>query len=513
MSLLEAKDIHFAFGDKTIFAAADIRLFEGEHAALVGPNGSGKTTLLKLLNRELKPDSGLIRKNGKKRVGYLDQYAEIDPARSVEDYLEEAYADLFAKERRMEALYEEAAQTEPTKQERLFVRAAAIGDELVEKNFYGVKSEIGRILGGLGLASDILEMRIRQLSAGMRARIILAKLLLEEADLLLLDEPTNFLDAEHIEWLKKFLADYPKAFLVVSHHEDLLRSVAQTVHAVENTRLVRYKGDFSYYLAERALRRSQREKAYESQQKFIKRTEEFIEKNIAREKTAKRAKSRRRMLQKLERVQRPSKERAYRFHFPSGRRAGEKVLVVEDLVIGYEEPLVEPLNWTVKRGEKVVITGENGIGKTTFVRTVLEELPSLAGSFTWIDSAHIGYCAQEKALPGNHTPFTFIREHYPAFTRKEVMDLLAAHGIDREMARRKIATLSGGELTKLRLSLLRHEKANVLILDEPTNHLDFKAKEALFEALADYQGTLILVSHEKAFYEKVCDYEITLTTE
>ncbi len=513
MSLLAAEDIHFSYGDKTIFARAGIRLFEGEHAALVGPNGSGKTTLLKLLNQELKPDSGLIRKHGKKRVGYLDQYAEIDPARSVEDYLEEAYADLFAKERRLEGLYEEAAKAGAERQERLLVRAAALQEELLEANFYGVKSQIGRILGGLGLGTDILERRIRQLSAGMRARIILAKLLLEEADLLLLDEPTNFLDTEHIEWLKKFLADYPKAFLVVSHHEDLLRSVAKTVHAIENTRLVRYKGDFSYYLAERSLRQGQQKKAYESQQKFIKRTEEFIEKNIAREKTSKRAKSRRRMLQKLERVRRPSKERTYRFHFPAGGRTGEKVLVVDDLVIGYEEPLVEPLNWTVNRGEKVVITGENGIGKTTFVRTVLEELPSLDGTFTWIDSANIGYFAQEESLPGDHTPFTFIREHHPDFTRKEVMDLLAAHGIDREMARRKIATLSGGELTKLRLSLLRHVKANVLVLDEPTNHLDFKAKEALFEALEDYRGTLILVSHEKAFYERICDYEITLSTE
>ncbi len=513
MSLLEAKDIHFSYGDKTIFAHADIRLFEGEHAALVGPNGSGKTTLLKLLNRELKPDDGRIHKNGKKRVGYLDQYAHIDPERSVEDYLEEAYADLFAKERQMEALYVEAGRVDTDKQERLLNRAAAIGDELVEKNFYAVKSEIGRILGGLGLSTAILSKRIRELSAGMRARIILAKLLLEEADLLLLDEPTNFLDAEHIEWLKRFLADYPKAFLVVSHHEDLLRSVARTVHAIESTRIVRYKGDFAYYLSERTLRRTQQKKAYESQQKFIQRTEEFIEKNIAREKTSKRAKSRRRMLQKLERVKRPVKERTYQFRFPSGRRTGEKVLVVDDLVIGYEEPLVEPLNWTIKRGEKVVITGENGIGKTTFVRTVLEELPTLAGGFTWIDSAQIGYFAQEKPLPGEHTPITFIREHHPDFTRREIMDLLAAHGIDREMGRRKIATLSGGELTKLRLSLLRHVKANVLILDEPTNHLDFKAKQALFEALEDYKGTLILVSHEESFYDKVCDYEITLTTE
>jgi len=513
MSVLEIRDLSFGYDANRLFHDATLRLFEGDHAVLVGPNGSGKTTLLKLLYGTLIPDKGALRKNHKKRVGYLDQYAKIDGNLLVEEYLYEVYADLFEKERRMEDLYTLVEGADSDKQERYLTRASEIGEELLESGFYAVKSEIGKILGGLGLSTDLLKAPIRTLSAGMRAKVILTKLLLEKADVLLLDEPTNFLDVEHIDWLSKFLNAYEKAFIVVSHHEGLLRDIAQTVFAIEYGQITRYKGDFDYYLRERELRQEQQLKAFESQQKFIKRTEEFIQKNITRASTSHRAKSRRKMLEKLERVEPPKKDRTYKFHFPLSRRVGHKVLVVDGLDIGYDTPLVETLDLEILREDKVVITGENGIGKTTFLKTVLGDLNALQGNYTWSDTKEISYFAQDGNLNEDLTPFETIREHYPKFTRGDIMALLAAHGIDASKARRKLKTLSGGELTKTRLALLRHVKSNVLILDEPTNHLDAKAKKALKRALMEYEGTLILVSHERDFYEDICDYEIALSSE
>ncbi len=510
MSILEAKSLAFSYGDEQLYQNTDIRFFEGEHAVLVGPNGSGKSTLLKLFKKELKPDNGTIEWLPTKQVGYLDQYAKIDGDRLVRHYLYEVFLPLFEKEKQMENLYEQIATVDENEYDRILERASKLGDELVESDFYAIKSKVGDIIHGLGLSMDLLDDPIKHLSGGMRAKIILAKLLLEEADVLLLDEPTNFLDVKHIEWLTRFLNQYPKAFLVVSHHEEFLRAIATTVFAIENKAVVRYKGDYDFYVKERILREEQHKKSFKSQQAFIARTEDFIQKNITRDKTSKRAQSRRKMLGKLDRIARPTKSRTYKFFFPLSRSTGRDVLVTKDLEIGYDEVLVEPITMTIMREEKVVITGKNGIGKSTLLKTVLDVIEPLGGSYTWIDTAKIAYFEQESNLEKALTPFQIVHNQYPDFTIQQVMSLLGGHGIDYEMARRKIGTLSGGEQTKVRLALLRHQKGNVLIIDEPTNHLDAAAKEALKEALIAYKGTLILVSHEKAFYEAICDYEISL---
>ncbi len=505
--------VSFGYADETLYHEAALRLFEGEHAALVGANGSGKTTLLKLLNRELKPDIGTIAWVNHIRVGYLDQYASLPEDRLVKDYMQEAFASLFAIEREMESLYERAAtEAKLDKQTRMFNRAAQLSDQLLEREFYAIKSKISDITNGLGLPLDVLDKPIGHLSGGMRAKIILGKLLLEEADVLLLDEPTNFLDVKHIDWLARFLREYPKSFIVISHHEAFLRAISTTVFAIESKQITRYKGDYDFYLEQRALRQRQHEKDFVSQQKFIKRTEEFIQKNITRAKTSKRAQSRRKMLAKLDRIAAPKRDRHYRFAFPLAAASGRDVLAVSALEIGYDEPLVEPIDMEILKEEKVVITGKNGIGKSTLIKTLVGDVDKLGGGFHWSDTVRVAYFAQEKSMPEGSTPFSLIHDTYPRFTRNQVLTLLATHGIDAEMARRPYASLSGGEQTKVRLALLRHQKANVLILDEPTNHLDKAAKEALKEALIDYRGTLVLVSHEKPFYEAVCDYEISLYT-
>ncbi len=513
MSVLDVTKLKFTYGEETLYHDASFRLFEGEHAVLVGPNGSGKTTLLKLLNHQLIPDSGRIEWHPHKRIGYLDQHQKIDDTLKVKQYLYAVFYDLFDKEQKMEQWYEEAASADPTTQAKLLNRAAKISDELLDSDFYAIKSEVGKIIHGLGLSLTILDQPIKILSGGMRSKVILAKLLLESADVLLLDEPTNFLDIKHIEWLTKFLQNYDKAFIVVSHHEAFLKAIATSVLALEGGQIARYKGDFNYYLQERILRHNQHEKAYVSQQKLIERTEDFIRKNIVRDSTTKRAQSRRKMLEKLPRIGKPLKTRTYRFKFPIGRRTGKEVLVLNDLVIGYEHPLVEPLSLTVRSQEKVVVTGKNGIGKTTLIKTILNQLQPLNGTFDWIDTADIGYFAQDLSWKKDMTPFQLVHEQYPDFDRRQILSLLATHGLDFDQAHRIIDTLSGGEQTKTRLALMRHIKANVLIFDEPTNHLDAAAKDALKEAMIDYQGTLILVSHEPDFYQDICDYEITLYAE
>jgi ATPase subunit of ABC transporter with duplicated ATPase domains len=510
MSLLEVENLSFSYSGENLYESANMRLFDGEHAVLVGPNGTGKSTLLKLLDRSLSPDTGKINWLPGRKVGYLDQYAQIPPDLSVKSYLYDVFLPLFEKEKEMERLYESVATAKEKDHDRILNWAAELGEQLLASDFYAIKSKIGNVIHGLGLTMDLLDRPIKHLSGGMRAKIILAKLLLGDSDVLLLDEPTNFLDVKHIEWLAKFLQNYPKAFLVVSHLEAFLMDIANTVFALENGQITRYKGDYSYYLKERELRYEQQEKAFISQQKFIKKTEEFIQKNIVRATTTKRAQSRRKMLEKVERIAAPQKSKMYHFQFPFSTATGKDVLVTKDLEIGYQESLLEPLNVHVLKQDKVAITGKNGIGKSTFIKTIMGIIPEISGEFKWIDTAKIAYFQQDQIFEERITPFQLIHYHYPHFTKKDVMSLLGNHGIDFEMANRELNSLSGGEQTKVRLAILRHQKGNVLILDEPTNHLDVAAKEALKDALIAYQGTLILVSHEKEFYQDICDYEITL---
>jgi ATPase subunit of ABC transporter with duplicated ATPase domains len=513
MSVIEVKDITFSYANEKLYEQASMRLFEGEHAVLVGPNGTGKSTLLKLIDRSLSPDQGKISIVPHKKIGYLDQYAKINPNVLVKNYLYEVFVKLFDKEKEMEHLYESIITSPEADHEKILNRAAAIGDMLIESDFYALKSKIGNIIHGLGLTLDILDEPIKHLSGGMRSKIILGKLLLEEADILLLDEPTNFLDIKHIDWLTKFLINYPKAFLVVSHDEFFLKDIANTVFALEGKNITRYKGNYEYYLVERELRLVQQAKAFTTQQKKISATEDFIQKNIVRASTTKRAQSRRKMLEKIERIAAPNKKRIYHFSFPTGRQTGRDVLLVNDLDIGYTESLLEPFNMKIVKEEKVAITGKNGIGKSTFVKTILDIIPALGGSFKWIDTAQIAYFAQEDLNDSPLKPFEVIMDKYPKFTKKEVMSLLGSHGIDYDMAHREMKSLSGGEQTKVRLALLKHQKANVLIMDEPTNHLDQQAKDALKDALVAYHGTLILVSHDYPFYKDICDYEISLYDE
>lgn len=512
MSLLEVKDLSFRYSDKQILENVNIRIFNNEHVVLLGPNGSGKSTFLKLLYKEIKPDSGSVTWENNKKVGYLDQYVNINPKLIVRQYIYDVFKNLFEKETQMLNLYEQINETsDMLKIDKLLNYAASIQDELTDENFYAIKSLVNSVINGLGLSSDVLNMKVEHLSGGMRAKIILAKLLLQENDVLLLDEPTNFLDTMHIDFLISFLNEYKKSFIVVSHDEAFVEKIAKVVIAIEAMQINRYKGDYQFYLKEREIRFNHQEKAYESQQRLIKETKDFIDKNIVRASTTKRAQSRRRMLNKLTRVKQVRKDKTYKFEFITKGSTGIDVLKINDLEIGYnKEPLIDKLNFIIRNKDKVVITGKNGVGKSTFIKTILSQIEKIDGNFKWIETANISYLEQDSFFLTNNTAFEVVHYKYPKLTNTEVMSLLASYGINYDMANRALNTLSGGEQTKVKLSLLKYEYGNVLILDEPTNHLDVNAKEALKEALIEYQGTLILVSHEKDFYEDICDYEITL---
>ena len=504
MSILDIKNISFSYGFAPIFKDASMRLFFDEHAVLVGPNGHGKSTLMKFLARELKPDLGSVTWQPHVKVGYLDQFLELPEDVYVKDYIHDVFKDLFDLEEKMEVYYERASSG-LDEDAKYFDYAHDISEILLAKGFYQLKSTIDNVIYGLGLSAYVLKQPLNQLSGGMKAKMMLAKLLLQDSDCLLLDEPTNFLDVKHIDFLAQYLNNYPKAFIVISHDEAFIKKIARTIYAIESKKIERYKGDLDYYMRERQLRFDIKEKAFETQKQKIDKEQTFIQKNIARASTTKRAQSRRKMLDKIVKVDAPNKSKTYTFNFPFSGRSGDIVLNVDNLSIGYEAPLLDSIDLELRRQMKLAITGKNGIGKSTFLKTLLSEIDPIDGSFTWSDTAEIIYFSQTLHIDEKMTAYQYIRLFYTYEDEQFIYQLLASYGITYEMANRGLLTLSGGEQTKVRLAVLKKQKSNVLILDEPTNHLDASAKQALVDAMQTYQGTLVLVSHETDIYQDVCD--------
>jgi len=512
MSILEVEQLKFNYGEGELFSNANFRLFRDDHMVLVGSNGTGKTTLMNILSGKFQPDGGTIKWFPKIRVGYLDQYAKIDKNLTIFTYLSTVFKEMLGKEAQMESLYESINEAPEAEHDAILRRASAIGDYLIENDFYAFKSRINGILSGLGLDYVRLDTSISKLSGGMRAKVILAKLLLEEADCLLLDEPTNFLDVAHIEWLTKFLNDYPKAFVVVSHHEDFTRSIANVVLLLENKEIIRFKGNYDYYLKEKALRALQHEKSYETQQKQIKTLEDFIDRNIARASTTKRAQSREKELDKIVKIQRPVKTKKLRIQFPYSGRTGDIALTINKLLIGYEFPLLKPFDMKILKGQKVVITGRNGIGKSTLLKTIIGELHKLGGNFKFADGTIINYFPQESDLDDQLTAFQIINNYHPLMEQKEIYPVLHSVGVSHDLAIKPIKNLSGGEKTKVRLAVMTLVKSNLLIFDEPTNHLDVHTKKYLMDAVQAFPGTVILVTHEEEFSEAIADQKISLSS-
>ena len=509
MAILELDDIEFNYSDKQLYRGASLHLNLGEHACLVGVNGSGKTTLLSLIVGEQKPDKGKVHWDNHISYAYLDQQLKVKQDMPVSQYLYGVYQELFDKEQEMERLYEKAAYGE-SGYEKLLNRAERLGDELSQKGFYSLQEKVGRLTDGLGFDKADLAKPLHILSSGQREKAYLAKMLLEEKDVLIMDEPTNFLDQTQVAWLANYLKNYPKAFLVVSHDQAFLRLIADVIFVLENQQITRYKMDFDSYLLQHELDKEQYQKNYEAQQRYIKKEEAFIAKHIVRATSAKAAKSHRARLAHLDVMEAPGKEEGkVHFSFPFSHDVGEKPLIVDELVIGYGKPLLSPISFLLKKGEKIAILGQNGVGKTTFLKTILDYIPALGGSYKWLEGTSVNYYSQDEKIDLSLSPFEFIKQFHPELDNTKIRTCLGAVGVRKDLAIRKMSELSGGEVTKARFALMTLKKSNFLVLDEPTNHLDQKAKDSLFDAIERFPGAVIIVSHEKDFYDGLVDYELT----
>lgn len=501
MSILNVENLSHGFGDRAIFENVSFRLLKGEHIGLIGANGEGKSTFMNIITGKLQPDEGKVEWSKNVRVGYLDQHTALEPSMTIRDVLKSAFSYLFEMEERMNQICDAMGDAQEKELENMMEELAVIQDMLTMHDFYIIDSKVEEIGRALGLEEIGLDRNVSDLSGGQRTKILLGKLLLEKPDILLLDEPTNYLDVQHIEWLKRYLNEYENAFILISHDIPFLNSVINLIYHMENKELNRYVGDYDKFQEVYAMKKSQLEAAYKRQQQEIEELEDFVARNKARVSTRNMAMSRQKKLDKMDIIELAKDKPKPEFYFKEARAAGKIIFETKDLVIGYDEPLSSPLNISMERGQKLVLTGANGIGKTTLLKSILGLIPALSGKVELGDYLSIGYFEQEIAPGNTSTCIEEIWKEFPSFTQYEVRSALAKCGLTTKHIESQVRVLSGGEQAKVRLCKLINRETNVLLLDEPTNHLDVDAKEELKRALKEYKGSVLLICHEPEFYE------------
>ena len=501
MSILNVQNLSHGFGDRAIFQDVSFRLLKGEHIGLVGANGEGKSTFMNIITGKLMPDEGKIEWAKNVRVGYLDQHTVLEKGMTIRDVLKSAFAWLFEMEEQMNAICDRMGEASPEELENMMEELGTIQDMLTVHDFYIIDSKVEEVARALGLTAIGLDKDVTDLSGGQRTKILLGKLLLEKPDILLLDEPTNYLDVEHIEWLKRYLQEYENAFILISHDIPFLNSVVNLIYHMDNQELNRYVGDYDHFQEVYAVKKAQLEAAYNRQQQEISELKDFVARNKARVATRNMAMSRQKKLDKMDVIELAKEKPEPEFHFKTARTPSRCIVETEDLVIGYEEPLSKPLAFRVERGDKIVLTGANGIGKTTQLKSILGLIPPISGKVQLGDYLEIGYFEQEMAPGNKNTCIQEIWDVFPSYTQYEVRAALAKCGLTTKHIESLVRVLSGGEQAKVRLCKIINTETNVLILDEPTNHLDVEAKEELKRALQEYKGTILMVCHEPEFYE------------
>lgn len=509
MSILNVENVTHGFGGREILDNASFRLLKGEHIGLVGANGEGKSTFLNIITGKLSPDSGKVEWCKHITTGYLDQYSTLEKRKTIKDVLRDAFRHLTKLEEEMLSLYEKMADATDSEVAEMMEEVGDIQDILDTSGYYIIDSKISECANGLGLNEIGLERDVTELSGGQRAKVLLAKLLLENPMILILDEPTNFLDENHIIWLKSFLKNYENAFILVSHDIPFLNEVVNVIYHIENCVLTRYTGDYNDFERMYELKKKQLEQAYIKQQKEIADLEEFVAKNKARAATATLARSRQRQLDKMEIITLAREKIKPTFSFKSARTPGRVVIDAKDLILGYNEPLTSPINLIIERNKKIAFKGTNGIGKSTLMKTLLGIIPAYKGSVYRDQFLQEGYFEQEE-VTSDKTALAEIWDEYPSMTNAEVRAALARCGLTTEHITSQMKVLSGGENAKVRLCRLMLKEINLLVLDEPTNHLDVMAKEELKRALSEFRGTVLLVSHDPEFYEDIVDEIINL---
>ena len=501
MSILNVEHLSHGFGDRAIFQDVSFRLLKGEHIGLVGANGEGKSTFMNIITGKLMPDEGKVEWAKNVNVGYLDQHTVLEKGMTIREVLKSAFGPLFEMEANMNAICNRMGEASEEEMNEMMEELGTIQDLLMAHDFYIIDSKVDEVGRALGLDEIGMERDVTELSGGQRTKVLLGKLLLQKPDILLLDEPTNYLDVQHIEWLKRYLLDYENAFILISHDIPFLNSVINLVYHMENQRLDRYVGDYDKFQEVYAVKKAQPEAAYKRQQQEIAELEDFVARNKARVATRNMAMSRQKKLDKMEVIELAKEKPKPEFHFLEARTAGKYIFETKDLVIGYDEPLSRPLNLVMERGQKAVLVGANGIGKTTLLKSILGLTPALSGSVELGDYLSIGYFEQEMAPGNTNTCLDEIWKEFPSYTQYQVRSALAKCGLTTKHIESQVRVLSGGEQAKVRLCKLINRESNVLLLDEPTNHLDVDAKAELKRALKEYKGSILLICHEPEFYE------------
>ncbi|KAA0550018.1 ABC-F family ATP-binding cassette domain-containing protein [Bacillus sp. BGMRC 2118] len=505
MSIVDVQNVTHYYGDKLVFRNIDFRLLNKERVGLVGPNGAGKSTLLQLLTGKLVPDEGRINWLPTIQIGYLEQHIDLIEGMTIRHYLRSAFQHLYDAERKMLELSTEMGNCTSEELETLLKQFATLQELLEIHDFYLLDSRIEEVAAGLGILALGMDSDVSQLSGGQRTKLLLAKLLLEEPNVLLLDEPTNYLDFEHIEWLKVYLKGYPHSFILISHDTAFLNEVINVVYHLEHKQLTRYIGNYKKFTEAYEFRKQQIFTQYDRQQQEIQKLETYIAKNKVRASTSKQAKAREKKLLKIDRIEKPNPLPKPRFAFEVSERPASLIVEVENLLVGFDRPLLPGMTFSLRRGEKVAITGHNGIGKSTTLKTIIGEMQPLSGCVKFGQKVKPAYFAQEWNTSSDQTPMNYIWSLHEKMTQKEIRQALARCGLRTEHILQPLHSLSGGEQTRVRICELMLEKSNWLILDEPTNHLDIQAKEVLSTALKEYEGTVIIVSHEPEFFSDWVD--------
>ena len=503
---LKVNNLSMSFDKKVLYQNASFTVNRGEKVGIVGSNGTGKTTLINILNGIIIPDSGNIEFEKSIKVGFLDQYLKIDKKLTIKEYLNEAFKELNDINDKLLAIQKEISQEQDENRiEELMNIMDNYQERLQFDNFYASDTKIMKVATGLGVTNYGMDTLVSRLSGGQKIKVILTKLLLENPNFLILDEPTNFLDTIHVDWLVKYLKEYKGTILMVSHNQEFLNDVCNYILDVDFGIITKYRGNYNNFLMKKEFMVENREKEVERNIKKKKELQDFIDKNRTRASTAKRAQSRQKQLDKMEdmnKLKSIHKKMFLTFNYQS--ISSHVFLKVDDLEIGYYSSLLPPISFQIRSGEKLAITGFNGIGKTTLLKTLIGELHPIQGHFKFVDEAKIAYFPQENIWENDElTPIELVSSIYPEMDTKTIRSNLAKVALTQDVTMQKIKTLSGGEQSKLKLCLVMLKRANVLILDEPTNHLDSEAKESLIDCLKKYPGTVIFASHERSFIEKL----------
>ena len=518
--ILQINNISKSFGEHLILDDVSLSIDDRGRYGLIGMNGAGKSTLLKLINKELEPDSGEIQYGSKSSIGFLKQDSGLSVSNNIYSEMESVFDHLFEVQRKLKEIEKSLQDLKPDdeKYSELSTEYSSLQSYFEVNDGYNIDSKIKTVLNGMGFANRDLTTSIDTLSGGEKTRLALAKLLLEQPNLLILDEPTNHLDFETLTWLEGYLQSYSGAILVVSHDRYFLDTTVNTIFEIERHKLEVYSGNYSKYLLLKQERYDYNMKMYEAQQKEIEKMEDYVRRNIARASTSNSAKSRVKALERMDVLDQPLQmKNKIKLSFSVASEPYKDLLSVENIDISVgtgnaRKTLCQDISLKMKKNEKIAIIGRNGIGKSTFLKILLKKLPHDRGKIRWGENIHTGYFEQEmKDLNSHKTVINELWDRYPQKTEFEIRSKLGSVGITGENVFKNVDVISGGEKAKLKFAILSFQSTNLIIMDEPTNHLDLGSKEILEDALVDYPGSLLFVSHDRYLLSKVPDKIIEIT--